>query len=158
MVGYDGSDAAERALARGAELAEGLSARLVVVSVATSTRVPATAAVFESEQVFVPSAVGGSGVALPPLEPEPERFPEPKELAQHQLHRARMTLARRHVDAEYVAEIGRPAERLLELAQERRADLLVVGTREHGLLERLLARPVEQTVARHAGCDVLLVH
>ena len=69
-----------------------------------------------------------------------------------------MTLTRRHVEAEYVAEVGHPEERLLELAEERRADLLVVSSREHGLLERLLARPVEETIARRAACDVLLVH
>src|SRR5262249_49875640 len=43
-------------------------------------------------------------------------------------------------------------------ADERDADLLVVGSREHGLLERLLARSVEEAVARRAGRDVLLVH
>jgi nucleotide-binding universal stress UspA family protein len=69
-----------------------------------------------------------------------------------------MTLTRRKIDAEYVAEVGTPAECVLEIALERDADLIVVGSREHGLLERLLHRPVEQMVAKQAGCDVLLVH
>jgi nucleotide-binding universal stress UspA family protein len=158
VVGYEGSEASERALERAAELAEALRARLVVVSVSRSSRLTATVPVPEPRTVFVPGPAGG---AIPP-EPmlpssEPER-PEPKELAQQQLEQARMMLARRQVEAEYVAEVGPPAERLLEVADRQHADLLVVGSREHGLVERLLARPVEETVARHAHRDVLLVH
>jgi len=50
------------------------------------------------------------------------------------------------------------AERLLALAREREADLIVVGSREHGFLDRLLGRHVDEAVAAHAGRDVLLVH
>jgi nucleotide-binding universal stress UspA family protein len=69
-----------------------------------------------------------------------------------------MTLTRRRVEVEYVAEVGDAAERLLALARERDADLIVVGSREHGVLDRLLGRHVDEAVAAHAGCDVLLVH
>jgi nucleotide-binding universal stress UspA family protein len=69
-----------------------------------------------------------------------------------------MSLARRGVDAEYVAEVGDTTERLLAVASERDADLLVVGSREHGFLEHLLGRPVDEAVAKRAACDVLLVH
>jgi nucleotide-binding universal stress UspA family protein len=158
VVGYDGSEASERALERAAELAEALSARLVVVNVERSSRGPVTAPVVEPGTVFVPSPVGGATPTGQPLpEPGPER-PEPEELARRQLEQARMTLARRRMEAEYVAEVGPAAERLLEVAAERDADLLVVGSREHGLLERLLARPVDEAVARRADRDVLLVH
>ena len=158
VVGYKTSDASERALERAAELAEALHARLIVVCVSRSSRLPATVAVPEPETVFVPSPAGG---AVPPGPVLPEREParpEPRELAQRQLEQARMTLSRRQVEAEYVAEVGPPAERLLEVAEQRDADLLVVGSREHGLVERLLARPVEEAVARRAHRDVLLVH
>jgi nucleotide-binding universal stress UspA family protein len=46
---------------------------------------------------------------------------------------------------------------LIDVADERDADLIVVGSREHGFLERLLARPVEEAVAQRAERDVLLV-
>jgi nucleotide-binding universal stress UspA family protein len=36
--------------------------------------------------------------------------------------------------------------------------LLVVGSPHHSLLERLLARPADEVVARRATQDVLLVH
>jgi nucleotide-binding universal stress UspA family protein len=155
VVGFDGSEAAERALVRAAELAEALAARLVVVSVSRSSRAP----VDGPDLIVVPSPVGGTmptGALVAGLASEPA--PEPTELAQRQLERARMLLARRRVEAEYMAEIGAAAERLLEVADERDADLLVLGSREHGLVERLLTRPVDEAVARHAGRDVLLVH
>ena len=60
VVGYDASDAAERALARAAELAEALSARLVVVSVSTAP-LPATAPFVEPGG---PMLVPGAGAPL----------------------------------------------------------------------------------------------
>lgn len=69
-----------------------------------------------------------------------------------------MALASREVEAEFVAEEGEMAERLLDVAEHRDADLIVVGSWEHGFLERLLGRPVEEAVARRADRDVLLVH
>jgi len=156
VVGYAGSAASERALERVAELAEALRARLVVVSVSRSSRLPAT--VPEPETVLVPGLAGGAIPPGPMLPKAEQERPAPKELAQRQLEQARMTLARRQVEAEYVAEVGPPAERLLEVAEQLDADLLVVGSREHGLVERLLARPIEKTVARQAHRDVLLVH
>jgi nucleotide-binding universal stress UspA family protein len=69
-----------------------------------------------------------------------------------------MSLSRRTVESEYVVELGDPAERLLEVADQRNADLIVVGSRERGFLERLLARPVDEAVARRSERDVLLVH
>lgn len=52
---------------------------------------------------------------------------------------------------------GRPAERLLEYAEARHADLLVLGRHGRGLFERLLVGGVAQRVIRGAGCAVLVV-
>ena len=160
VVGYDGSDAAERALRRAAEIAEAYSARLVVVSVERSSYVPASALEPAAAAEMVPPAVAGpvapgGTVPLPPTAPP---SPEPEELARRQLERARMSLAGRNIKADYVVELGDPAERLLELADKRDADLIVVGSREHGFVERLLGRPVDEAVARRSDRDVLLVH
>ena len=147
VVGYDASDAAERVLDRAAELAEALAARLVVVSVADAP-LPATAPALEpTGPMPVP------GAAAPLADPEPER-----ELAQRRLERARARLASRSLEADYVAEVGSPAERLLVVADERDAELVVVGHGEHGFLERLVMQPVEEAVARRARRDVLIVH
>lgn len=159
LVGYDGSDGAERALARAADLAEALSARLVVASI---TPFPAMAPVLEPQgPMLLPGAGPGppaTGGTVPLSELERERVADSKELAQHVLEQARTALAQRRVEADYVADVGMPPERLLEIAEQRHADLIVVGSREHGFIERLLTRPVDEAVARKAARDVLLVH
>jgi nucleotide-binding universal stress UspA family protein len=50
-----------------------------------------------------------------------------------------------------------PSHSILELAESRNADLIVVGTRDAGLLERLLDPSVSGAVQRRAHCDVLVV-
>src|ERR671936_783611 len=152
VVGYDGSDAAERALRRAAEIAEAFSARLVVVSVSGSAYAPAPVSALEPSAEVAPTAVAG------PLAPGGPAPPEPEELARRELERARMSLASRELETEYVVELGEPAERLLDVADQRDADLIVVGSRERGFLERLLGRSVDEAVARRSERDVLLVH
>jgi nucleotide-binding universal stress UspA family protein len=149
VVGYEATDASERALLRAADFADAFSAHLVVVSVGVLTPV-----------IGVEPAGPMLGPALAPAAPfpPPEQVPDPEELAQRRLERARSALAGRSVEADYVAEIGDPAQVLLEVAERRDADLIVVGSREHGLLERLLVRAVDEAVAQHADRDVLLVH
>ena len=149
LVGYDASDAAERALDRAAELAEALAARVVVVSVST-VPVPAPHVVEPTGPMLV--AAGETT----PLTPESQ--PDLEELAQRRLEQARSRLATRSLDVDYLAEVGSPAERLLAVAAERDAELIVVGSRDHGIIERLVAQPVEEAVARRAGRDVLIVH
>jgi nucleotide-binding universal stress UspA family protein len=64
--------------------------------------------------------------------------------------------AGRNVDFAGVA--GEPAEELIAAADEREADLIIVGTHEPGFLERILGGSVSADVARRAHCDVLIVH
>jgi nucleotide-binding universal stress UspA family protein len=161
VVGYDASGGAERALDRAAELAEALAARLVVVSVSEAPLPPSAPGLGPTGPMLVPGGATGpvlTGGTTSLSEPEPGRQPDPEELARGQLEQARSRLASRSLDADYVAEVGSPAERLLAVADERDADLLVVGSGDRGLLERLLAPSVEKTVARRSERDVLIVH
>src|SRR5205809_2614113 len=155
VIGYDGSDAAERALGRAADIAQVFAARLVVVSVSglATVAAPVSAAELVPPAVAGPVAPGGT-VPLP----KPVSAQEPEELARRQLERARMSLASRKVETEYLVELGDPAERLLEVADQRDAGLIVVGSRERGFLERLLGRSVDEALVRRAERDVLLVH
>ncbi len=134
VVGYDATEAADRALERGAQLAEAFGAKLIVTSVAP---------------IAVP-AVRGTYGAIDPTD-TPEQHHE-------ELVRAHQYLSGRKVDAEYQPAIGEPADTIVEVAEVKGADLIVVGTREPNLLQRLLGQSVSEAVQRHARCDVLIVH
>ena len=53
---------------------------------------------------------------------------------------------------------GDVAETLARIAQERGADLIVVGSSHKGVLDRLLAPSVSKELARTAPVPVLVVH
>ena len=62
------------------------------------------------------------------------------------------------IAADYVVELGDPADLIVETAERKNADMIVVGTREPGFIARLLGLSVSETVQRRAHCDVLVVH
>jgi nucleotide-binding universal stress UspA family protein len=143
VVGYDGSEPAKRALERAAELAEKLEAKLVVTSVAEPVAVPS--------DTFVPG--DAIGLASPAILPVPDRAEATRELQE-----AREALEGRDLEVDYVATMGDAAEGIIEVAAEHEADLIVVGTREPGFLDRVLSGDVSETVSRRAHRDVLIVH
>jgi nucleotide-binding universal stress UspA family protein len=62
------------------------------------------------------------------------------------------------IEAELVEAIGDPGQAIVEVADMHDAQLIVVGTREPSLVERLLGMSVSERVQRQARCDVLIVH
>ena len=142
-VGYDGSAASKRALERAAEYADALQAKLVVISVAEL--IPAAA-----DPAFPGDAMGLATAAETPIPDEAE--------AKRELHDAKTTLAGSKVDVQYVEVIGDPADGIVDEAEARGADLIVVGTRHPGFLERIFGGDVGEAVSRRASRDVLVVH
>jgi nucleotide-binding universal stress UspA family protein len=52
---------------------------------------------------------------------------------------------------------GDPAYQIVRFARTLKADWLVLGTGDHGGLERFLVGSVAEKVSRHAPCSVVIV-
>ena len=133
VVGYDETEPSKRALERAAELAQAFGSKLIVTSVAP-----------------VLLGIARTGGPIDPTDTPDQHRAE--------LQHAREYLAGRNLEPELVPAVGEPAETIVEVAKERNADLIVVGTREPNVLERLLGQSVSGGVAHRAHCDVLIVH
>jgi nucleotide-binding universal stress UspA family protein len=67
---------------------------------------------------------------------------------------ARLSKVARAVDR--VLTRGFPSQELVKLARKTRADLIIVGSHEHGRVERLLLGSVADAVKHYAPCHVLI--
>jgi nucleotide-binding universal stress UspA family protein len=61
------------------------------------------------------------------------------------------------VDVETFAREGDPADAILDVAEERGADLIVVGNKGMTAAKRFLLGSVPNKVSHHAPCSVLIV-
>jgi len=61
------------------------------------------------------------------------------------------------IEWEAIEEIGEPAAALSDVCREQEADLLVVGRRGAGIVERMVMGSVADRVAHYAPCPVLIV-
>jgi nucleotide-binding universal stress UspA family protein len=131
ILGYDDSDAAQRALERTEQLAKAFGSEVIVTSVAP----------------VVTSIQAGP---IDPTDPPAHHVEE--------LKHAKTYLDGRGLQADYVPAVGHPAETIAQLAKERDADLIVVGTDEPSAIRRLLGQSISDSVAHRVHCDVLIVH
>jgi nucleotide-binding universal stress UspA family protein len=144
LVGYDGTTSAEHALARAGEFARVFDAKVIVVSVAAPPR-PVTDR-------------GAFGLMPYYLQDDDELRRVDETLLQQHRERVEAFFAGLDLSAEFVGVVGEPAEAIVGAADDQDADLIVVGTREPGFVDRLLGGSVSQGVARRAHRDVLIVH
>jgi nucleotide-binding universal stress UspA family protein len=134
LVAYDDTDPSRRALERAATLAEAFGSRVLVTSVAPLH--------YSSPRLTLTVRERGEGVAA----------------REEDVQQAQAILEERGISAEGLMARGDPATAIARLAEENGVDLIVVGTRELGALQRLLGQSVSQEVSRKARCDVLIVH
>lgn len=136
VVGVDGSDHAERALAWAVEEAKLRQARIRLV---TAWHVPV-------------SAYGAPGF-LPTVTPSLEE--STRSVAEEVAAAAEERVRSAGVEAETSVCHGQAADTLLEEAAA--ADLLVVGSRGHGGFAGLLLGSVSAQCAHHAPCPLVIV-
>jgi nucleotide-binding universal stress UspA family protein len=140
VVGYDGSDPAQKALDRAIQEAQSDRAQLLVVAVAEMPLNP------EGPQNF--GTLDDTPARMIPLV-EPGELEPVLAQAKEQIDAAGLT-------GEYMWAAGEPASAIVGAARDRGAELIVVGSHHHGLLARVLGPDVGTQVKRDAGCDVIL--
>jgi nucleotide-binding universal stress UspA family protein len=140
VVGTDGSERAERAVARAGELAKSLGVKVHVVS-GYSEGADAT--------VIAPVA---RGIPVAQVGEETEQ----RTRARHYADRAQQLLARVGVESETHVWPGEPADALLQIADEQDAQMIIVGNRGMTGARRVLGS-VPNRVSHHARCDVVIV-
>jgi nucleotide-binding universal stress UspA family protein len=133
VLGYDDSEASQRALERAAQLTKAFGAELSVISVAP-----------------LAVGVGRSAGPIDSTDPPAKHAEELKHAGEY--------LEAQGISAELAPAVGDPADTIVELAQERGADLIVVGTHEPSFVARVLGQSVTEAVSHKARCDVLIVH
>lgn len=62
------------------------------------------------------------------------------------------------IEVDIVHAVGEPAQAIVEVAELKGAGLIVVGTHEPSVIERVMGFSVSENVQRRAHCDVLIVH
>jgi nucleotide-binding universal stress UspA family protein len=133
VLGYDDTPPSRRALERAAQLTKAFNSELIVTSVAP---------------IMVSAGRSAGGL-------DPTDMPEKH---QQELNEAHAYLESQGVTAKYQTAVGEPADTIVELAEQRGADLIIVGSRELNVVKRLLGQSVSEAVSHKAHCDVLIVH
>jgi nucleotide-binding universal stress UspA family protein len=140
VVGTDGSDTATQAVRQAIELARAVGARIELVSAYE----PVSDARLREESI--------------------QRVPEdlqwminPREDVQATLEAAAAEIRAAGVEVEVFARQGDPADAILDIAEERGSDLIVLGNKGMTGAKRFLLGSVPNKVSHHAPCSVLII-
>ena len=139
VVATDGSETASEAVRQAAQLAGALAARVHLVCV------------YEP----VPSAQDAEGGI--DLRSESGWVLHPREAVDATLAAAAKVFAAAGVEVDLYAQRGDPADAILDVAEERGADLIVVGNRGRAGAKRFLLGSVPNRISHHAPCAVLII-
>src|ERR1700693_2026773 len=107
--------------------------------------------VVESPPLLVAREMGGYDPALETA------FESQKQNAEGLVLKAAELLRARGLKGVATLEVGDPKSKILDVAEEWRADLIVVGSHGRRGFERFLMGSVSDAVARHAKCSVQIV-
>src|SRR5947209_19121146 len=140
VVGTDGSETAKEAVRQAGELAKAVGASILLVSAYE----PVPEARLRHERTAVPEDVSW--------------MVNPREDVQAVLDDEAERVKQAGVaDVDTYAREGDPADAILDVAEEQKADLIVVGNKGMTGARRFLLGSVPNKVSHHAPCNVMIV-
>ncbi len=139
VVGTDGSETAAEAVRQATELAKSLGAKLHVVSAYE----PVPEGRLRDERQQVPDDM--------------QWMINPREDVDGTLKEAAERIQQDGVEVEIFAREGDPADAILDVAEEKGADLIVVGNKGMTGAKRFLLGSVPNKVSHHAPCSVMII-
>jgi nucleotide-binding universal stress UspA family protein len=139
VVGTDGSDTARQAVRQAIDLASSVGARIDLVSAYE----PVSDQRLREERKEAPEDVAWAV--------------NPREDVDATLEEAAEQIRAKGVEVEAFARQGDPADAILDVAEERGADLIIVGNKGMTGAKRFLLGSVPNKVSHHAPCSVLII-
>jgi nucleotide-binding universal stress UspA family protein len=139
VVGTDGSDTAKEAVRQAAELAKTLGSRMYLVSAYE----PVPEGRLREERTEVPEDL--------------QWMVNPREDVNATLEETGKQLQEEGLEVETHAREGDPADAILDVAEEKGADLIVVGNKGMTGAKRFLLGSVPNKVSHHAPCSVMII-
>lgn len=139
VVGTDGSDTAGEAVRQAIDLAQLAGATLCIVS----AYAPVPERRVQAEKLEAP--------------PDVQYEIGPREDVNVVLDAAAAEARKRGLEAQTHAVEGDPADAIIDVAEEIKADLIVVGNKGMTGARRFLLGSVPNNVSHHAPCNVMIV-
>jgi nucleotide-binding universal stress UspA family protein len=139
VVGTDGSDTASEAVRQAVDLAKAVTATVELVSAYE----PVPSQRLREERLQAPADL--------------QWAVSPREDVDATLQAAAEIARRAGVEANVYPRQGDPADAILDVAEERQADLIVVGNKGMTGAKRFLLGSVPNKVSHHAPCSVLII-
>jgi len=139
VVGTDGSDTAGEAVRQATELARRLGAKIHLVS------------------AYEPVPDGRSREESDQVPDDLQWMVNPREDVSDTLASAAESLEALGLEVETHAREGDPADAILDVAEEQRADLIVVGNKGMTGAKRFLLGSVPNKISHHAPCSVMII-
>jgi nucleotide-binding universal stress UspA family protein len=140
VVGTDGSDTAKEAVRQAMDLAKAMGSSILLVSAYE----PVPESRLSHERTEVPTDVSW--------------MVNPREDVQAVLDEEAERIKGNGIsDVETYAREGDPADAILDVAEEKGADLIVVGNKGMTGARRFLLGSVPNKVSHHAPCNVMIV-
>jgi nucleotide-binding universal stress UspA family protein len=139
VVGTDGSDTATQAVHSAVDLARAVGAKLEIVSAYE----PVSEARLKQERKEAPEDL--------------QWAISPREDVDATLDAAASLAREAGLEVDVYARQGDPADAVLDVAEERGADLVIVGNKGMTGAKRFLLGSVPNKVSHHAPCSVLII-